>query len=248
MTLRPLKALALTLLLLAAAPNADADTFKVTLDTSSLSGPQTLIFGLTDFDAAANTVSLSGFGLDGGSVVAGSEDCTFGGIFSGLGCSGDLSSGVLLEDLEPVVVFSQQFAPGLALSLTLTTTNNFVGPVPDQFAMFLCDSSGTCYSDDDSMAMLLLDMAGGSLTVSSFRPFGASAQNLDAPIVSAVPEPGTLLMLTSGFAAMFARRPGPFPLSSPNIHPRRPPSTAASRDRRAGRNAVGFLLRIAISL
>ena len=206
MTLRLLKALALTLLVLSAATNADADAFKVTLNTSPLSGPQTLIFGLTDFDAAANTVSLSEFGLDGGNVVAGSEDCTFGGIFSGLGCSGDLSSGVVLEDFEPVVIFTQQFAPGLALSFTLTTTNNFIGPVPDQFGMFLCDSSGTCYSDDVSMAMLLLDLAGGSLTVSSFRPFGASAENLDAPIVSAVPEPGTLLMLTSGFAAMFARR------------------------------------------
>lgn len=36
----------------------------------------------------------------------------------------------------------------------------------------------TCYSDDASGAMLLLDLAGGTLSPSSFVLFGAAAQNL----------------------------------------------------------------------
>jgi hypothetical protein len=78
--------------------------------------------------------------------------------------------------------------------------------------MFLCDGSfSTCYSDDATGAMLLLDLSGASLAPSSFVLFGANAQNLDAPVVTAVPddsqvpEPGTLLLMGSGLAGVLAR-------------------------------------------
>jgi len=203
----------LTVALLLVAATAMAGSFLVTLDTSPLFGPQTLAFALTNFNGASNTVALADFSFDGGSAIAGSEDCTFGGTFSGLGCSGDLTSGVTLADLDPTAAFfTQQFNPGLSLSFVLTTTNNFGGGVPDQFAMALCDGSlSTCYSDDASGAMLLLDLTGGSLAVSSFVTFGASLQNLDAPIVtvadtSRVPEPGTLLLVGGGLAGLIVRR------------------------------------------
>jgi hypothetical protein len=192
------------------AATAHASPFLVTIDTSPLSGTQTIAFGLTNFDAAANTVSLSAFGFGGGSAVAGSEDCTLGGTLSGLGCSGNVTSGVVLQDLDPTAAFfTQQFSPGSSLSFVLAPTNIFAGGVPDQFAMFLCDGSlGTCYSDDATGAMLLLDLTGGSLSASSFVRFGASLQTLEAPIVSAiaVPEPVTLLLLAGGLAGMVARR------------------------------------------
>jgi hypothetical protein len=207
----------LTRILLAAqillvAATAHASPFLVTLDTSPLSGTATLVLGLTNFDAASNTVSLSAFDFGGGSLVAGSEDCTLGGAFSGLGCSGNLATGVVLEDLDPAgAFFTQQFTPGSSLSFVLTTTNNHAGGVPDQFAMSLCDGSlSTCYSDDATGAMLLLDLMGGSLSPSSLVRFGA--ENLDAPVVTvttAVPEPGTLLLLAVGLAGLVARRASP---------------------------------------
>src|SRR5215211_1660850 len=120
-------------LILAVATRANAESFVITLDTSSLSGTQTLAFGLTNSDAASNMVSLSDFDFGGGSAIAGTEDCTFGGFFSGLGCSGDLVNTVTLEDVDLVAVFTQQFTAGASLSFLLTTTNNFVGGVPDQF-------------------------------------------------------------------------------------------------------------------
>jgi len=204
----------LTVSLLLVAATARAGSFRVTLDTSPLSGPQTLAFALTNFNGASNTVALADFSFDGGSAIAASEDCTFGGTFSGLGCSGDLTSGVTLEDLDPTAAFfTQQFNPGSSLSFVLTATNNSGGGVPDQLSMALCDSNlTTCYSDDASGGMLLLDLTGGSLAVSSFVTFGASLQNLDAPVATLladstqVPEPGTLLLLGGGLAGFVVRR------------------------------------------
>jgi hypothetical protein len=211
---RILTSAALTVALVLVAAAARADSFRVTLDTSTLSGPQTLAFGLTNFNGASNTVALADFSFDGGSAIAGSEDCTFGGTFSGLGCSGDLASGITLEDLDPTAAFfTQQFNPGASLRLVLTATSNFGGGVPDQFAMALCDGVlTTCYSDDASGALLLLDFSGGNLSASSFVTFGASFENLDAPVVTpvvdttSIPEPATVLLLGSGVATAIVRR------------------------------------------
>jgi hypothetical protein len=188
-----------------------AGPLTITLDTSPLSGTQTLLFGLTNFDASSNTVLLSDFAFGGGSAVAASADCTLGGAFSGVGCSGDLTTGVTLEDLDPTAAFFvQQFEAGTSLSFVLDATNNFTGPVPDQFAMFVCDAAlSTCYSDDASGALLLLDLVGGSLSPASFVLFGASQEGLPAPVVTVTtttPEPGTLWLFAAAAAAAARRR------------------------------------------
>jgi hypothetical protein len=189
--------------------NVHAAPIMITLDTSSLSGTQTLILGLTNFDASSNTVLLSDFAFGGGSAVGGSADCTLGGVFGGSGCSGDLTSGVTLEDLDPTAaLFSQQFEAGATLSFVLNATDSFTGPVPDQFSMFACDTALTCYSDDASGALLLLDLV-SPLSPASFVLFEASSKGLPAPVVSVtspVPEPGTLWMLAAGVAAAASRR------------------------------------------
>lgn len=197
------------------AATASASSFTVMLDTSALIGLQTLGFGLTNFDSASNTVFVTEFDFGGGTVVTGSDDCTLGGTFSGAGCSGDLSAGVTLQDMDPTAAFfTQQFNPGSSLSFLLTTTNDFSGGVPDQFAMYVCDGTlTTCYSDDATGAMLLLDLSGGSLSTSSFVRFGAGLQGLERPVVSEaiqqvpdIAESGTLLLLGIGVTAAAAMR------------------------------------------
>ena len=192
------------------AATAHATSFRVSFDTSPLTGVQTLGFGLTNFDSSSNTLALSGFDFDSGSPVASSEDCTLGGTLSSAGCSGDLSAGVTLADLDPTAAFfTQQFNPGSSLSFVLNASNAFSGGgIPDQFSMYVCNGAlTTCYSDDASGAMLLLDLSGGTLTPSSFTAFGATLQGVNIPVVSEiaqtqVPEPSTLLLLCGGLCAL----------------------------------------------
>jgi hypothetical protein len=186
-----------------------ADSFNVSLNTSALSGTaQTLAFGLNDSDGSNNTLSLTGFNFGGGSALSGTQDCTLEGSLSGAGCSGDLTDGVTLTDSVSEVFFDQEFTAGSSLSFNMTTTNDYAGAIPDGFDMYLCSADLTsCYSDDASGAMLILGLTGAPLTPSSFTLFTASAQNLPAPVVTAVsatvPEPSSvfwlaLLVLTAG--------------------------------------------------
>jgi hypothetical protein len=204
------KAVVAVALLAAHSTAARADIINVTLDTSTLSGTQTLAFGLTDGDAASNnTVMLSAFTFGGGSPTAGSVDCTLGGTLTGAGCSGDLGSGVTLADSDFVAFFTQQFTVGSALSFTLNTTNLFAGGTPDQFAMYVCDATmSLCYSDDASSSLLRLDLRGGILSPGSFEVNGSGDPRLDAPVVGAtpVPEPATLLLTAIGLTAAGVRR------------------------------------------
>ena len=201
---------AVIMLLGAGAVTARADSFDVSLNTSSLSGTTlTLAFGLTNNDGAVNnSVELTDFAFGGGAASAGTEDCTLGGILSGVGCSGNLTSGVALDDSGDEAFFTEQFSAGSSLSFALDTTHNFAGGSPDGFAMYVCDAAfSTCYSDDsNTLAMLILGLNGVTLTPSSFTLNGASAEGLPAPVVTAAsvntPEPGSLVLLSVGFIAL----------------------------------------------
>lgn len=192
----------------AAGAQADTTSFDVSLNTSALAGPQTLLFGITDGDAVAdNTVTLSNFNFGTGSALGSPS-------ISGTGISGDLTSGISLNDSGFSALFSQQFDSGSSLSFLLNTTNAFTSGTPDAFAMYVCNSDvSACYSDDASTgAVLVLNLTGSALTPGSFTLNGASDQDLPAPVVtvatgtgtgtgtgnSNVPEPSILLLVVCG--------------------------------------------------
>jgi hypothetical protein len=181
---------------------ADGGTVNVTLNTSSLSGTQTIVFGITDGDGVAdNSVALSDFNFGGGSAEGSPS-------YIGSGVAGDLSSVIAMDDSGFSALFEQQLNVGSSLSFALSTTDNFAGGTPDAFAMYLCDATvSTCYSDDAlSGAMLILNLTGGTVTPSSFILNGASDQNLPAPLVTGVtaPEPAEWMLLLSGLFALLA--------------------------------------------
>lgn len=190
---------------------AKADSFDVSLNTSSLSGTQVLAFSLINGDGGAtNTVTLSEFAFGGGSIVPPAD------YLGSSGVSGDLSGTISMNDSVPLyggtALFVEEFNPGSLLSFLMDTTNNFAGTTPDAFSMTICNTSFTvCYSDASSGALAELDLTGGTLTPSSFILSGSSAPGLpplSAPVVTTAsssgttPEPSSLLLLAVGIFAL----------------------------------------------
>jgi hypothetical protein len=190
----------LAAVLAAVSARGDGGTVNVTLDTSSLSGTQTLVFGIADGDGVVdNSAALSDFNFGGGSAEGPAS-------YVGSGVSGDLSSVINMDDSGFSALFEQQINVGSSLSFVLNTTDSFAGGTPDAFAMYLCDATlSTCYSDDAlSGAMLILNLTGGAVTPSSFILNGASDQDLPAPVVGEVtaPEPTSIWLLGFGLTLL----------------------------------------------
>lgn len=194
------------LLLAAGTRVAKADSFDVSLNTSSLSGTWALAFEFIDGDGVAdNNLTLTGFSLGGGTVAAPAD------YLGTTGVSGDIASGIAMDDTSlGTAIFTQDFNPGSSLSFLLTTTNNLAGVTPDGFSMLLCDVGlDTCYSDDPDGALLELGLDGTSLSPSSFTTNGVSTIGLPAPVVTVgssgnVPETSSLLLLAAALLALGA--------------------------------------------
>jgi len=190
------------LLLLSAASGALADSFSVEINTTPLSGTQTIAFSLTDGDGIAdNLIQLTNFSFGGGSPLGGPT-------YQGSGVSGDLANGIKLTDSDFLELFSQQFKAGSSLSFTLNTTDAFAGGSPDGFLMYLCDATfSACYSDDPvTDSLLFLSLTGDPLTTKDFVLNGAAAQGLNAPMVASIPEPRlSLIVLAIGLGGALLR-------------------------------------------
>ena len=194
------------LIVLAAMPAvANTSTYIITV-SSGLTGTQGLGFALVAGDdlPGNNSVFLSSFNFYGGSGPdVGTDSCSGG-------CSGDLSSAVsLTEDGSFVSLFTQNFDPQY-FSMRVTLTNNApndgnASPTPAEFQMFLCTADFTsCYgSNQDTGALVTVDLTGGPLT---FNTFGDGTVSVNAFLA---PEPDSIVLLSSGLlglAGLWRRR------------------------------------------
>jgi hypothetical protein len=154
--------------LLLAMSGARADpTFEVSLDTSAISGTsEQLVFEFVDGDGSVNnSVSLSDFTLGGGAAAAPAD------YMGSTGVSGDVASGITMDDSGGTALFTQLVTFGSSLMFRLNTTNVFSGSgAPDALSMAVYTSNfSACYSDDQIGCTLLeLDLTGNALAPSSF--------------------------------------------------------------------------------
>lgn len=211
-TIRFARPFALLVLALAVAGvPAEANSFDVSLNTSSLSGTQVLAFSLINGGGGAtNTVALSDFAFGGGGAEPPADYLGTSGV------SGDLSGTINMNDSVSLyggtALFVEEFAPGSSLSFLMNTTNNSAGTTPDAFSMAICNTSfSDCYSDDTGAgAMLVLGLTGTPMSPSSFTLNAATAQGLPAPVVTegtssgTAPEPSSVLLLALGVLAVGA--------------------------------------------
>jgi hypothetical protein len=125
------------------------------------------------------------------------------------GATGDTSGTITLTDSSFFNSFVQQFTPGDLLSFEVDLTANYVDPTPDQFSFAILNGS---------MFEVPTTAPGGQLLSVDLRPpltfqFFAGDPNsttgdpiLHAPSTNAVPEPSSLLLMsTAGVAAIIAR-------------------------------------------
>jgi hypothetical protein len=198
-------AIALGAVLLALGPRrALADEIvNISVNTSSL--PTTpgseVVFILTDGSGLTpadgnNTATLSGFGLGGG--LAGAVDATNLG---GFGPTSNLGSTVSLTDSSFLNSFGQFFTPGNSLSFTLDlTTNVDAGVTPDQFSMYIYDSSTNPIATTNDPVPN--ENALFAINIDSSSP---AFKNYDPALVTTTtpaPEPSTLLLFGSGLASV----------------------------------------------
>jgi len=200
------------------APNCRASLiYNVSMNTSPLigeaAGPFSLAFQLIDGSSAGdanNTVILSNFLFGVGGSASGSPT-VFGD------ATGDLSSGITLTDSSFFNALAQSFNPGSSLSFRFqVSTNVDAGGTPDEFSFSILDSSGAEIPTNGFVdAFLILDIDSSNPTPQTFssdpsRPpqGGGGGITLDAPqAATAIPEPGTFLLLSCGICfGLFMRR------------------------------------------
>jgi hypothetical protein len=200
--------------LLCASSKADL-IYLVSLDTSPLLGhpaaPFSLNFQLNDGSGSGNgnnTAILGQFSFGAGGGASGTPSLLGG-------AAGDFDSSVVITDSSFLNYFAQEFIPGSALTFRLELTSNVEpGPQPDQFSLALLDNSGfEVPTLGPFNALLVIDITAPMplpqvfASDGSVAPFGGGDPiNLTAPEVTAVPEPGTGVLLATALAILLGVR------------------------------------------
>jgi hypothetical protein len=174
-----------TFILLAIAAGLQAAPYRVTINTSPLSG---------DYQAYLVLIGVTG-------NVATVSDFTFGGgspILPVVAGTGDMNSSVTLDNTPPVnpffVDFAQNFTVGSTLSFRLDLTNN--GPTPpdspDTFAFALSTTSNVNLPTTDPFGtdfLFTVEFTGGPLTFQTYSTVGTGITAVITPDIAQVPEP-----------------------------------------------------------
>jgi len=197
-----------------------AVNYTVTLDTRSLASepappaPFSLEFQLNDGDGTVNnTITLSNFNFGTGGSATGSPTTTGG-------ASGNLSSTVTLTDSSFFNEFIQGFTPSSTdpLSFLFDLTTNEEPITPDSFSLAIFDSSGigipTSFFDvflqADITSPLIINTYASDASLSPPGCPTCAAIEIPSLLVttdtSPVPEPSTIVLLTSALSVMALRR------------------------------------------
>lgn len=185
---------------------AQADTFGVSVDTSSLignsAGPYELGFLLIDASGTGdgnNTVAISNFAFGGGSPGPVDPSGTIGG------ASGNLTSTVTLTDNSFFNALSASFTPGSTLSFSVNMTTNpdstidpSTGLTGDQFDFLIFNSANQAIATTDPTG-------GNTFANATVGPSGLTVQEFAIPTATTpVPEPSTVFLLGFGLVLLIA--------------------------------------------